>query len=148
MTEDMDQFDKQMAEIDKAMAGMPDPPAQSGAAPAAAPTRRVAPVKPPRGSRTEVISVWVRLVLVTLLAAGLMVWPYPSSCGLGLMAYLGALGVAIGTGGWTAVSTWRLRLGLPHVVSLGVSLAGLGLLAHEIAQRTGYTAGAATWFCP
>jgi hypothetical protein len=95
-----------------------------------------------------VVGVWARLVLVTMLALGLTVWPYAHACGLGLAGYLAALGVTIGTGAWTAVSTWRLRLAVPHVMALLVTLAGLGLLAHEVALRIGYAAAGQTWLCP
>lgn len=145
MTENLDQFDKQMDEIDKAMSNMPQTP-ETQAAPAT--TKRVTPARLPEGGRREVVSVWVRLVLVTMLAAGLTVWPYAHACGIGLAAYLAALGVTVGTGAWTAVSTWRLRLGIPHVLALLVTLAGLGLLAHEVALRIGYAAAGQTWLCP
>ncbi len=149
MTDDLDQFDKQMAEIDKAMAKAPPPQAAAPAArPDGTPTKRVTPAGPPMSSRREVISIWVRLTLVLLLAVGLTVWPYDNGCGLGLAAYLAAVAVTIGTGAMTAMSTWRLRLALPHVLSLGVTLGGLAILAHEIAMRSGYAATAATWLCP
>jgi len=146
VTDELDQFDKQMAEIDKAMANAAPPAAQ--ARPGDAPTRRVAPARPPSGSRREVISLWVRLVLVILLGVGLTVWPYDKGCGLGLAAYLAAVAVTLGTGAMTAVSTWRWRLGLPHVLSLGVTLGALAMLAHEVALRSGYAAASATWWCP
>lgn len=141
----MDDIDKQMAAIDKAMADVPAVPEEPAAA---ARTRRVTPARPPEGGRREVVGVWARLVLVTMLALGLTVWPYAHACGLGLAGYLAALGVTIGTGAWTAVSTWRLRLAVPHVMALLVTLAGLGLLAHEVALRIGYPAAGQTWLCP
>jgi len=141
----MDDIDKQMAAIDKAMSDMPAAPEES-AVPAR--TKRITPAKLPEGGRREVVGVWVRLVLVSMLAVGLTVWPYAYGCGFGLAAYFAVLGVTVGTGAWTAVSTWRLRLGVPHVLALFVTLAGLGLMAHEIASRVGYAATGQTWFCP
>lgn len=141
----MDDIDKQMAAIDKAMADTPVTP-EAPAVPAR--TKRVTPAAPPEGGRREVVGVWTRLVLVTLLAVGLTMWPYAHACGLGLVVYLGALGVTVGTGAWTSVSTWRLRLGLPHVMALLVTLAGLALLAHEVALRIGYATAGQTWLCP
>ena len=140
----MDDIDKQMAAIDKAMADMPATP-EAPAVPAR--TKRITPAGIPEGGRREVVGVWVRLVLVTMLAVGLTVWPYAYACGIGLAAYFAALGVTVGTGAWTAVSTWRLRLGVPHVLALFVTLAGLGLLAHEVASRIGYAAAGQTWLC-
>ena len=145
MSGNMDDIDKQMAAIDKAMADVPAIPEES-----AAPTRTrwVTPARLPEGGRREVVGVWARLVLVTMLALGLTVWPYAYACGLGLAGYLAALGVTIGTGAWTTVSTWRLRLAVPHVMALLVTLAGFGLLAHEVALRIGYAAAGQTWLCP
>ena len=145
MSDNLSDFDKQMAEIDEAMSAMPDPAPAPVPAPSAA--KRVAPVQAPVTGRKEVISVWFRLVLVTLLAVGLTVWPYAYHCGFGLMAYLGAAGVTFGTGLWTAVTTWRLRLAIPHMLALLVTLAGLVLLVHEVALRVGYAATNQTWFC-
>jgi hypothetical protein len=141
----MDDIDKQMAAIDKAMSDMPATP-EAPAVPAR--TKRITPATLPEGGRREVVGVWARLVLVSMLAVGLTVWPYMYTCGFGLAAYLAAIGVTIGTGAWTAVSTWRLRLGVPHVLALLVTLAGLGLMANEIASRIGYAAAGQTWFCP
>jgi hypothetical protein len=144
VSDNMSDFDKQMAEIDQAMSAMPEP----APVPAPAVAKRVAPSQVPATGRREVISVWFRLVLVTLLAVGLTVWPYQYQCGWGLLAYLGAAGVTFGTGLWTTISTWRLRLAVPHVLSLLVTLAGLVLLVHEVALRVGYAAAHQTWLCP
>ena len=144
MSGNTDDIDKQMAAIDKAMADMPETP-EAPVVPAR--TKRVTPATLPKGGRREVVSVWTRLVLVTMLAVGLTMWPYSHACGFGLAGYLAALGVTVGTGAWTSVSTWRLRLGVPHVMALLVTLAGLALLAHEVALRIGYAAGGQTWLC-
>lgn len=143
----MSDFDKQMADIDKAMADMPAPAPVPAPVPAAQGAKRVTPDRAPSGGRRAVVSVWVRLVLVTLLAVGLTVWPYEYQCGAGLFAYLGAAAVTFGTGLWIAIGTWQLRLPIPHVLSLLVSLSGLMLIAHEVALRIGYTAAHLTWFC-
>ena len=86
-------------------------------------------------------------MLGSLLAGGLTVWPYEYQCGWGLMTYLGAATLTFGTGLWTAIATWRLRLAIPHVLSLLVTLAGLVLLVHEIALRVGYAATHQIWLC-
>ncbi len=143
MSGNLSDFDKQMSEIDKAMENMPAP-AQVPTAPGG---KRVTPVTAPAGGRHEVISVWARLVLVTLLAVGLTVWPYEHQCGFGLFGYLAAAGVAFGTGLWTGVTTWRLRLAVPHVLALLVTLSGLVLIAHEVALRIGYAATRQMWLC-
>ena len=145
MSGNLSDFDKQMSEIDKAMENMPAP--AQVPAPTAPGARRVAPTTTPAGGRREVVGVWTRLVLVTLLAVGLTMWPYAYQCGFGLFAYLAAAGVAFGTGLWTAVTTWRLRLAVPHVLALLVTLSGLVLIAHEVALRIGYAATHQPWLC-
>lgn len=146
MSGSMDQWNKQMAKIDQAIERTPAAPASPAAAEAGG--KQLTPQRSPAVGRRALIGVWVRLVLVTLLAVGLTVWPYARACGFGLFAYLGAVVVTIGTGVMTAVSTWRLRAGLPHVLSLLIALAGLVLLAHELAVRIGYAAVSHTWLCP
>ena len=39
---------------------------------------------------------------------------------------------------WVAFTTWRARLPKMHILSLGIILVGLGLIAAEVLPRTGY----------
>ena len=89
-------------------------------------------------SRTSTLGVMMRLLLTVALGIGMIFWPYQARCGLGLLAYLLAVVVLIGAGGWSAVWAWRHRAGKAHVLSLLIMLWGGILGAQEILPRTGY----------
>jgi Flp pilus assembly protein TadB len=89
-------------------------------------------------SRTSTLGVMMRLLLAVALGIGMIFWPYQARCGLGLLAYLFAVVVLIGAGGWSAVWAWRHRAGKAHVLSLLIVVWGTLLGAQEILPRTGY----------
>jgi hypothetical protein len=140
-------WDKELAKIDRQLGSLPDeallpaPPEKGGApAPAAAPTGRAG-------------MGWViaRVGLVTALGVGMVFWPYATRCGMGLIGYLAALGVLVAGGAWSAVASWRQRVGWAHVLSLAVMLWGGALAAREILPRVGYAipteSHPAVWGC-
>lgn len=150
-------WDKELADIDKLIAGMPAPkpePAGGGGkgaprpalpggrppAPQAGPAGRV----PAAGGRG---GLWLRVGLGVLLGAGMTQWPYAAACGLGLMLYLGAVTAVVLTGWWSAVHSWRRQVGWAHVVSLAVVAWGLVLAAGVVLPRIGYAARTAAWWC-
>lgn len=140
-------WDKELADIDKVIARMPSQGASpAGSAPAALPAGRPAPM--PGGGKLAVFTTWLRVALGVALAVGITQWPYASACGLNLIVYLGAIGVVIVAGLWSAVSSWRRRLGLAHTLSLLVLLWGLLLAAREVLPRAGYARQVRTWSCP
>lgn len=135
-------WDKELAAIDRVIAKAPPQPAgqpalRPGAAVAAAPAGRAA-----------AFFTWLRVVLGIVLAAAMTQWPYPHACGLNLFAYLGAVGVVVVAGIWSAVSSWYRRLSWAHTLSLLVTLWGLGLGAAIVLPRIGYARSAALWLCP
>ncbi len=75
-------------------------------------------------------------------------WPYAHGCGPGLLLYGGAVGVVVLSGLWGAAGSWKRRMALAHLVSLLVTLWGLGLAASILLPRLGYAKEAATWLCP
>jgi hypothetical protein len=158
-------WDKELAEIDKIIAGTP--PAKqtaSGAASGpgggavagaggagsggAAPTRPSAGAQVGRVSRKESLATWFRVGLGVALAAGMTQWPYFHACGTSLFLYLGAVGVLGVSGIWGALSSWRRRMGLAHLLSLIVVAWGGVLAAATILPRIGYAKRAAEWWCP
>jgi hypothetical protein len=50
-------------------------------------------------------------------------------------------------GGWAAVSAWKYRTALAHIISLILVFYGILLAAAEILPRAGYAADRATWQC-
>ena len=73
-----------------------------------------------------------------------------NECGVGLFIYLGATGVVLIAGLWGALSSWNRRMGFAHVLSLLVTLWGIGLVTAVALPRMGYVnvRPPATWFCP
>jgi hypothetical protein len=144
-------WDKELAEIDKLMAQpQAQVPAKTGA-PAPAPARPAggsAPVPAaPVASRKAIFATWLKVLLAAVAAGAMTRWPYAHACGLGLFLYLGASGVIALSGVTGAISSWKRRIGLAHVVSLAVMLWGLGLAAVVVLPRIGYAREAANWFC-
>jgi hypothetical protein len=92
-----------------------------------------------------------RLVLATALGVGMLFWPYPAKCGLGLAGYLAATGVVVAAGAWSSVWTWRHRSSRGHVLSLLLVLWGGVLAGIEILPRIGYAKpdpNRPAWSCP
>ncbi len=154
---DQNDWDKQMAEIDRLMAkeakAGPPAPAPAPAAPpttgaatprAPAPTTRLAP---PVVSRGSLLGLWLMALLGLLGTGALAVWPYAKGCGTMLGVYLVGVAAVAGAGIWTMRSAWVARRGLLHLLGLATLLAALGLAALEILPRIGYAATALTWAC-
>jgi hypothetical protein len=150
-------WDKELAEIDKAIARTPARSASAGdvAAPSAGAGQPAGAAGHPAGGRAalprvtprETTTTWLRVVLAVLLAGALPFWPYARGCGLGLYLYLGAAAVAVTAGLWAASSTWQRRRARAHVIALLVILWGLGLIAQEVLPRVGYAKQPARWTC-
>lgn len=151
MAEQPRDWDKELADIDKLIASgppaLPAPPAtggrKGGTSAPPLPTSRPS-VVPTRGGAWR---SWAKAGLGALLALAMTQWPYAHPCGLGTMLYLGAAGVVVLAGLWSAVSSWRRHAAGAHVLSLGVILAGLVLTALEVAPRVGYAKTALPWMC-
>lgn len=98
-----------------------------------------------------VAGVWIRLFLVSSLAAGLNFWPYPRECGAGLIGYVVAQGVFTAGAAWVAFCTWRCRMGKTHLLALGMMLAGIAVMELQILPRIGYAkvdpSRPAQWAC-
>jgi hypothetical protein len=143
-------WDKELAKIDRAMAGMPNqPPAPSGAPATRASTAPAARGLPPAaavGGRARA-ATWFRVLLTVALAVALPLWPYAHGCGSGLWLYLAAVSITGLSALWAAFSAWRRRQGLAHLLALLAIGWTLVLGAREILPRTGYAKAAASWTC-
>ena len=151
-------WDREMAEVDKLLAKLPDAdPFLKGDVT----TRRTAVpgggggVATPGASLTAArstgsaawLGTWARVGLGLLVGIGMTQWPYTHGCGLKLIFYLIGVAAVIAAGFWSSVSSWRRRLGVAHVLSQGLIIWGLVLAAREILPRVGYATASATWWC-
>jgi heme A synthase len=93
------------------------------------------------------IGLCARLLLVLALGIMMVGWPYDRTCGLPLYAYAGAVAMVILGGGWAAITAWKLRVGLAHVVSLILVFWGLVLAADALLPRIGYAGQDGDWQC-
>jgi uncharacterized membrane protein YfcA len=132
MTEQPRDWDKELADIDRAMAKPAAP------APGPAPTAR----------RRFVALTWFWTGLAIVLAVALAVWPYDKNCGLRLVFFIGAGGIALLAGVLGALASWAHRRGLAHFISLLVILWAGVMVIREILPRTGYAKESRDWTCP
>lgn len=137
-------WDKELAKIDKQLESVSDAqlfPEKKGASPVqkqqVADTRAAAPSWP----------AIVRLVLSVAVGIGVLFWPYPNRCGIGLAGYLFVVAAVAGSGVWSAVWTWRHRAGRAHALSILLIVWGLILGAQEILPRVGYAQRSLPWNC-
>ncbi|HEY7394790.1 MAG TPA: hypothetical protein VH559_08095 [Gemmatimonadaceae bacterium] len=156
-------WEKELAKIDRQLASLPDeqllPEREAGTWK----KREVAPAKstkaPPAPGRSVSAEsdrprkglMYLRVLLSLALGAGMLFWPYEARCGVGLVAYLGAVAVVIASGIWSSIWTWRHRASRAHALSLLVILWGLVLGSTEVLPRIGYTKPdplhPASWAC-
>lgn len=91
--------------------------------------------------------VWVSVGLGVALAVAMPFWPYPKACAWWLLLYLCAVAMVVVAGVWAARLTWVTRLGVAHMLALGVVFWGITLAADETLPRIGYAKTEAVWFC-
>jgi hypothetical protein len=139
MTEQPRDWDKELADIDRAIAKQPGttPP---GTARTGQP--------PPSIQRRFVALTWFWTGLAIVLAVALAVWPYDKNCGLRLIFFLGAGGIALLAGVLGALTGWAHRRGLAHFLSLLVIVWAGVMVVREILPRTGYAKESRGWTCP
>jgi len=145
-------WDREMREVDKLLAKLPDadptlgrgvPTARS---PQGTPTVRTTPAVP--GGTRSIASTWVRLGLTLLLGVGMLMWPYSHVCGARLLFYGIGAGTLAVAGVWSAFTSWRHRQGFAHLLSILVIIWGLVLVMGIVLPRIGYAGQEAVWFCP
>jgi hypothetical protein len=150
-------WDREMREVDKLLAKLPEADPMLGRG---VPTVPVSP-RPAVGSAAGAgalpatgparakawVTTWMRVGLGLALAVGMLAWPYTHSCGLKLVFYLiGATTVTV-AGVWSALSSWRRRLGWAHALSIVLIIWGLALAGRQLLPRV-YGAERIPFFCP
>jgi hypothetical protein len=148
-----------MAEIDKIIAKQPAPVAGkpvpvagrpvtvAGGAPASGPPARQGTAPLPAARGRAALTGWVRVLLGVAVAIGVAQWPYAHACGLALDGYLAAAGGVVLAGLWGAVTSWRRRMAMAHVLSVVVTLWGGVLVGKAVLDRSNYVRHPATWAC-
>ncbi len=141
-------WEKELAKIDKQLASIPDeelipapvPPATGMPRGVAAPAARASSVAAPVIGVTGKAKAWAFTKLALAVAAGVAIWfwPWPARCGLPLIYLVAAGGGTSLLGVWSSASTWRLRMGRAHMLSLLVVVSGAVLVAREVLPRVGY----------
>lgn len=132
MTEQPRDWDKELADIDRAITKQPAS-------------------QPPAGSATRrrfVALTWFWTGLAIVLAVALAVWPYDKNCGLRLIFFLGAGGIALLAGILGALASWSHSRALAHLISLLVIVWSGVMVVREILPRVGYTRESRDWTCP
>jgi hypothetical protein len=100
------------------------------------------------GTAGDLLGLWFRVFLGFALGGMMLSWPYAHECGLPLSGYLLAVIAVMLAGGWAAVSAWKFRAPLAHVLSLILFFWGIVLGAEQLLPRIGYSIDRATWECP
>jgi hypothetical protein len=137
MTEQPRDWDKEIADIDRAIARQPGtPPTKPEGATAVTPQRRFAAL------------AWFWTVLSILLAVALIVWPFENTCGIRLIFFLGAVLLTLLLGLLAAFTSWAHRQGLAMLLALLVILFAGIMAVREILPRAGYAKEALEWTCP
>ena len=138
MTEQPRDWDKELADIDRAIGRQPgSPPAKPGT-----PATAVTP------QRRFVALAWFWALLSILLAVALVVWPFDKTCGIRLIFFIGAAVLALLMGVLGAFASWAHRQGVAMLLSLLV-IVFTGIMAvREILPRAGYAKEPLEWTCP
>ena len=98
-------------------------------------------------TQSEVIGVWISVILGLSLGMMMSRWPYATTCGFPLFGYFSAVLTVMLAGLWGATAAWKFRSGLAHSVALVLLLYGMSLAMAEVLPRTGYAQAQATWLC-
>ena len=147
MTEPPRDWDREMADIDKAIAKQGSVPPGGVPPPAPAP-RGGGLILPPAPRRRSVALTWFWVFLALALGMALALWPYQRSCGLQLIFFLGAAGVTALIGVLGALASWSNRRGFAHLLALLVIGWAAVVALREVLPRVGYAKTSLSWMCP
>src|SRR3989475_7812260 len=138
-----------MAEVDRLLKKLPygEPTPSASGAPTVRKTPAVAPPGADLTAAGQWLGTWARVVLGLLIGIGMTQWPYTHGCGLRLIFYLIGVAAVIAAGTWSAISSWKRRVGVAHVLAQGLIIFGLVLPARQGLPRIGYAKAEPPWLC-
>jgi hypothetical protein len=144
--------EKEAAIVDKLLRQLPHADPTLGTA-GAKPKRPPPPKsRPPLSSgrpkrESTPLGVWVKVLVALALGVAITQWPYAHDCGLAAAPYLLVVVMILVMAAWAAAGSWKHRLPVAHVVSLGLLLWGLFLGAQDVLPRVGYAEAEGSWAC-
>jgi hypothetical protein len=143
---------KEAAIVDKLLKQLPhaDPTlSAAGAKPKRPPPPRSrTPLSSGRPKRQSTpLGVWVKVLVALVLGVAITQWPYLHDCGLASVPYLAIAAMIVIMAAWAAAGSWKHRMPVAHVLSLGLILWGLIVAAHDVLPRVGYARAEGTWAC-
>lgn len=150
-------WDREMREVDKLLAKLPEADPSLGRG---VPTVPVTPRAQPAGSTGGAptfdtgrargrawLTTWMRVGLGLALGVGMLVWPYAHACGWRLGLYLAGGAVVSVAGVWSALTSWKRRLGIAHTLSIMLIIWGLALAGRQLLPRL-YGQTPVPFLCP
>jgi hypothetical protein len=143
-------WDREMREVDKLLAKLPEAEPTLGRGVPTVPVSprpsvEVHPMGPARGRAW--VTTWMRVGLGLALGVGMLLWPYTHACGWRLGVYLVGATVVSVAGVWSALTSWKRRLGIAHTLSIVLIVWGLALAGRQILPRI-YDKTPAPFLCP
>lgn len=148
-------WDREMREVDKLLAKLPDadpmlgrgvPTVPVSPRPGLAGTGPAGAVAGPARGRAWV-TTWMRVGLGLALGVGMLLWPYTHACGWRLGVYLVGAAVVSVAGVWSALTSWKRRLGIAHTLSIILIVWGLALAGRQLLPRV-YGKTPVPFLCP
>jgi hypothetical protein len=134
MMEQPRDWNRELGDIDRAIAKQqPVPPPYPGA--------------PPPPLRRFVALTWFWTGLAIILAIGLALWPYDKNCGIRLIFFLGAGGIALLAGVLGGLASWAHHRAVAHLLSLLVIVWAGIMIMRELLPRVGYAKESRNWTC-
>ena len=137
-------WDREMREVDKLLAKLPDADPSLGRGVPTVPVSPRAglagagspgPITAERARGRAWLTTWMRVGLGLALGAGMLVWPYSHGCGWRLGVYLVGAAVVSVAGIWSALTSWKRRLGIAHTLSIILIIWGLALAGRQLLPR-------------
>jgi len=147
MAREVDRLLSQLTLVDHGPAHSRAAPRRGARYPTTRPRSNGAATSTDAPTRADLRGLWARVLLGVTLGGAMTQWPYPHSCGGGLLLYLGAVGTVILAGAWIGFASWKLRNGVTHILSLILLYWGIVLAAEQVLPRIGYAADSASWRC-